>query len=67
MPGTVVKLIVAPGQNVAMGDGLIVIESKKLETTIRAWRDGEVEAIHVPAGGTFDRDAPLVSLSPVGG
>lgn len=67
MPGIVVKLIVAPGQSVAAGDGLIVIESMKLETTIRAWRDGEVEAVHVAPGGAFDRDAPLVSLAPVGG
>ena len=63
MPGTVVRIAAAPGDTVAAGDALIVIESMKLETTIRAWHDGQVEAVHVSEGQTFDRDAPLVSLS----
>jgi biotin carboxyl carrier protein len=36
----------------------------KLETAITAWRDGTVAAVHLAAGQTFDRDAPLVSLAP---
>ena len=63
MPGTVVRVAVAADEAVASGDPLIVIESMKLETTIRAWRDGRIEAVHVSEGQTFDRDAPLVSLS----
>lgn len=63
MPGTVVRVAVAAGDTVASGDPLVVIESMKLETTIRAWHDGRVEAVHVSEGQTFDRDAPLVSLT----
>jgi len=62
MPGTVVSVNATAGQAVARGDPLLVMESMKLETTISAWRDGTVEAIHVAAGQTFERDAVLVSL-----
>lgn len=63
MPGTVVRIDVAAGQKVATGDPLVVIESMKLETTIRAWHDGVVADIHVAAGQSFDRDAVLVTLA----
>ena len=63
MPGTVVALFVEAGQAVAAGDPLLVIESMKLETTIRAERAGRVATIHVAPGGTFERGAPLVSLA----
>jgi len=35
----------------------------KLETTIRAWHDGTVSAVHVTAGQSFERDAVLVTLA----
>jgi biotin carboxyl carrier protein len=63
MPGTVVRIDVAVGQPVVSGDPLVVIESMKLETTIRAWHDGVVAGIHVGAGQSFDRDALLVTLA----
>jgi acetyl/propionyl-CoA carboxylase alpha subunit len=64
MPGSVVAVQVTAGQAVTAGDPLIVIESMKLETTIRAWRDGVIETVHVSQGQSFDRDAPLISLVP---
>lgn len=63
MPGTVVRIAVEVGQPVATGEPLLVIESMKLETTIRAWHDGHVAAIHVAAGQSFERDAVLVTLA----
>jgi len=64
MPGTVISIGVSPGQAVARGDTLLVIESMKLETAIKAARDGVVAAVHVAAGQTFDRGAALVALEP---
>ena len=63
MPGTVVRVITAEGTAVAAGDPLLVIESMKLETTIRAWRDGIVARVHVAEGQSFERDVVLVSLA----
>ena len=65
MPGTVVGIPVTQGDRVAAGDVLVVIESMKLETALKASHDGIVIAVHVAIGQTFERDAMLVSLSPM--
>jgi len=62
MPGGVLAVMVVVGAAVRAGDALLTIESMKLETAIKASRDGTVEAVHVEPGQTFDRDAPLVTL-----
>lgn len=62
MPGVVIASPVAVGDAVAAGDTLIVIESMKLETAIKAPRAGTVETVSFTLGQTFDRDAILVKL-----
>jgi biotin carboxyl carrier protein len=64
MPGVVIAVHVQDGQAVAAGETLIVIESMKLETAIKAWRDGVVAVVHVDVGQTFQRGAPLLTLAP---
>ncbi len=54
-------------KQVAAGDTLMVIESMKLETAIKAWREGSVAAVHVGMGQAFQRGAPLISLAPQSG
>ena len=63
MPGTVVSIKVAVGDKVATGAVLMVIESMKLETAIRAPQDGVVTNVHVRESEVFDRDALLITLS----
>lgn len=64
MPGTVVRVPVAPGEAVTAGQVLIVIESMKMQSEIVAPRDGVVAGVAFEAGETFDRGAGLVSLVP---
>ncbi|WP_137390008.1 biotin/lipoyl-containing protein [Rhodoligotrophos defluvii] len=64
MPGTVISVLVEPGHEVARGETLVVIESMKLETAIKAPRDATIDLVHVSPGRTFDRSAPLVTLAP---
>jgi biotin carboxyl carrier protein len=63
MPGMVVALPVRVGDAVQAGDALVVIESMKLETTIRATGPARVTTIHVAEGASFDRDQVLVTLA----
>lgn len=63
MPGTVIAVHAAAGQQVARGDTLLVIESMKLETAVKAPRDGVVAAVHVAVGQSFDRSAALATLA----
>lgn len=66
MPGVVIATKVAAGDAVSAGAALMVIESMKLETVIRAPHDGVVDQVHVKNGDSFDRDAVLVTLSAEG-
>lgn len=62
MPGSIVAVQVAAGDEVTKGQTLLVMESMKMETTIIAPRDGVIEAVAFEKGQTFDRDALLVTL-----
>ncbi|HYK25829.1 MAG TPA: biotin/lipoyl-containing protein, partial [Steroidobacteraceae bacterium] len=61
-PGVVVGVHVTPGQRVAAGDALVVIEVMKMEHSVRAPQDGVVEAVHVRAGDRVSEGATLVTL-----
>jgi acetyl/propionyl-CoA carboxylase alpha subunit len=62
MPGAVISVSVEAGSAVKMNDPLMIIESMKLETVIKASRDGIVEIVGFAAGQSFDRDAVLIQL-----
>ena len=52
MQGTILKVLVQEGQNVSAGDGVVVLEAMKMETTISAPADGTVAELKVQAGDT---------------
>lgn len=62
MPGRVVRILVAEGQEVRKGDGLLILEAMKMENEIRAPRDGHIGRLAVTAGETVERGAELVTL-----
>jgi acetyl/propionyl-CoA carboxylase alpha subunit len=66
MPGVVVSLLVARGQQVQRGEALVVIESMKLQMTISADFDGEVADLPLSAGQTFQRNDVLIRLLAAG-
>ena len=63
MPGSVVAVPVAVGDAVQAGDTLVIIESMKLEVSLRAECAGTVSAVSCSVGATFDKDAVLVTLA----
>jgi pyruvate carboxylase len=50
MPGMVIGIAVKQGDTVQKGDKLIVLEAMKMETTINADREGQVEQLLVKTG-----------------
>src|SRR4051812_7189664 len=60
MPGKVVRVLVAPGQTVAAGEGLVVMEAMKMENELRAPRAGTVKDVRVREGQAVDTGALLV-------
>jgi acetyl/propionyl-CoA carboxylase alpha subunit len=64
MPGKVVKVLVAAGQEVAAGTPLVVLEAMKMEHTVRAGDSGIVRAIHVEVGDQVEHDRLLAVVTP---
>ena len=62
MPGLVVRVAVRPGDSVAQGDPLVVMEAMKMENELRAEVAGVVGEVHVSEGTTVDRDDVLVTF-----
>ena len=60
--GKVVKLLVAEGDEVAAGQGVIVLEAMKMENELVAERGGKVEKISKQAGQPVDTGDLLVTL-----
>ena len=63
MPATVVKILVAPGQQVRHGDTLVVLEAMKMELPVRAPGDGTVKAVNCREGELVQPDRTLVELA----
>jgi len=64
LPGAVTKVLVAVGDTVAEGDGLVVLEAMKMEHTLRALGAGVVSAIPAVAGQQVDVGELLVAVEP---
>ena len=64
MPAKVAAVNVSPGQQVARGDVLIMLEAMKMELPIRAPRDGRVKTIACRLGELVQPGIPLVELEP---
>jgi biotin carboxyl carrier protein len=62
MPGKVVKLLVKVDEEVAAGQGLVVVEAMKMENELRAPRPGKVKAIHVKEGQPVEGQETLITL-----
>ncbi len=62
MPGRVISIFVRPGDRVAAGDEVCVVEAMKMEQSIRSLRDGVVKTVHVQPMDSVSSDDPLVEF-----
>lgn len=62
MPGTIVEVLVKPGQEVAEGERLIVLEAMKMEHAITAPTAGIVKSIHYKAGDLISEGVKLLEF-----
>jgi len=63
MPGLVVSIAVAPGQEVKAGETLAVVEAMKMENVLRAERDGTVKAVFAKKGDSLAVDAVILEFA----
>ena len=62
LAGNVFKILVSPGDQVANGDVVIILEAMKMETEIRSAFDGTVSSIQVKDGDSVSSGQPLINL-----
>jgi oxaloacetate decarboxylase alpha subunit len=62
LTGTIVKVLVRRGLPVRKGDIVIILEAMKMETEIRAPRDGEISDIAVREGDAVEVGRKLLEL-----
>jgi acetyl/propionyl-CoA carboxylase alpha subunit len=63
MPATVVSVKVAPGDEVAAGQTLIVLEAMKMELPVRAPGNGRVKSVNCKAGDLVQPDVSLIDFA----
>jgi biotin carboxyl carrier protein len=63
MPGRIVKVNVKVGDEVNVGDPLLVVEAMKMENEIKAKSAGKIAEVHVVAGATVEGNGKLVTLA----
>ncbi len=66
MPGVIVEVRVAPGEHVAAGRTLVVMEGMKMEHHVSAPCDGTVTEVLVAAGDQVDNGTPLLVFDAAG-
>ena len=62
MPGLLVSVAVYEGQDIKAGDELAVVEAMKMETVLRAERDGIVSAIKAAPGDSLAVDQVILEF-----
>jgi len=62
MPGKVVKALVAEGQEVSEGQGVMVVEAMKMENELRSPVDGTIKKVLVAEGKNVDAGEELVVI-----
>ncbi len=67
MNGTVITLLVEPESPVVAGTGLLVIEAMKMEHTIEAPQDGQVDVFYYQPGDLVDGGTELLKFTPTTG
>ena len=63
MPGFILEVNVAEGDEVKKGDFLCVLEAMKMENALTASRDGVIKSVHISKGETVDKGKLLIEFT----
>lgn len=62
IPGVIVELLVSPGDEVAYGQELCVLEAMKMKNSIRAGRAGVIDRVLVSVGEQVSQNQALITF-----
>ncbi len=62
LPGTIISVLVNPGDKVSMGQKLLTMEAMKMENNVVSEKDGIVRTVNVKPGMTVAQNDVLVEI-----
>lgn len=62
MPGLILQVMVAAGEEVKAGQPLVILEAMKMENVIKSPRDGRVRELKAIKGNTVEKGAVLIQF-----
>ena len=62
MPGKIAKLLVAEGELIEEGQGVVILEAMKMENELKAPASGIVKRISVKDGDAVEKNATLIEV-----
>jgi len=63
LPGTIIKVLVAAGEKVSLGQKLLTMEAMKMENNVLSEKDGTVKIVHVKPGQAVAQSEVLVEIA----
>lgn len=63
MPGLVLSILVEPGQEVAQGDAMLILEAMKMENVIKSPGAGTVKQVVVEKGKPVEKGEVLIEMN----
>lgn len=63
LPGTVIKVLVKPGDKVKADQSVCTLETMKMENAIKAEKDGIITSVKITAGQSVQQDELLIEMS----
>lgn len=62
IPGTVLDIMIEPGQSVSKGDDLMILDAMKMQNRLKCIMDGKVKSIAVKKGDKVSKGTILLEL-----
>jgi biotin carboxyl carrier protein len=62
IPGTVLDIMIKPGQSVSKGDDLMILDAMKMQNRLKCIMDGKVKSIAVKKGDKVSKGTVLMEL-----
>jgi biotin carboxyl carrier protein len=62
IPGTVLDIMVVPGQEVKKGDDLMILDAMKMQNRLKCKMDGKIKSVAVKKGAKVSKGTLLLEL-----
>jgi biotin carboxyl carrier protein len=62
MPGKVIRVLAAPGDEVVPGQGIVVVEAMKMQNELKSNRTGRVLSVQAKEGATVTAGELLATI-----